>query len=76
MLDPISDTILAAIHRGETIRSIAKLIGLRSPNAVFERIQVLEAFGYVTPPTAKGKTDRKLSTLGLRYMEAQGYIRS
>jgi len=75
MLDPISESLLQAVHEGKTIRQMCTLIAVRSTNAVIERLRVLEHDGYVLPPTRKRATDRRLSPLGLQYMKAQGYIK-
>jgi len=74
LLSPISEAILLAVHRGDSIRDIAKLIGVSSPNAVYERMKALEGGGYLLPPSRPGKHDRRLSAYGKEYMIAQGYI--
>ena len=74
ILDPISETLLFAIHRGQSIRGMCEAIGVSSHNAVRERINVLEGRGYVLPPTKKGGRDRRLSKMGYDHMKAQGYL--
>ena len=76
MLDPISESLLLAVHEGKIIRDMCALIEVSSTNAVALRLSALQELGYVLPPTKKGATDRRLSPLGLLYMKYQGYIRS
>lgn len=75
ILDPLSESVLLMIHQGRTIREMMPTLGLRSTNAIAERINVLEGGGFVLPPSRKGGTDRRLSQFGLDYMKAQGYLK-